>query len=104
MWRFITDISAVISTEWAEKKIKTVPYSAKSINIIDMMETRTILRTISEQFIVSKTESTSFIKKLCVVVLVSAFKNKNSLRTIEARIVQTLKNNEAGPKFTGSYF
>ena len=47
MWRFIADLSAVINTEWAEKKIKTVPHSAKSI--IDMMETRTILRIISEQ-------------------------------------------------------
>ena len=33
----------------------------------------------------------------------STFKNKNSLRTIEAQIVQKLKNNEARPKFTGSY-
>ena len=33
----------------------------------------------------------------------SIFKNKNSLRTIEAQIVQKLKNNEARPKFTGSY-
>ena len=30
----------------------------------------------------------------------STFKNKNSLRTIEAQIVQKLKNNEARPKFT----
>ena len=44
MWRFITNLSEVINTEWAEKKIKTVPHSAKSISIIDMMETRTILR------------------------------------------------------------
>ena len=29
--------------------------------------------------------------------------NKNNLRTIEAQIVQKLKNNEAQPKFTGSY-
>ena len=29
--------------------------------------------------------------------------NKNNLRTIEAQIVQNLKNNEARPKFTGSY-
>ena len=29
--------------------------------------------------------------------------NMNSLRTIEARFVQKLKNNEARPKFTGSY-
>ena len=28
--------------------------------------------------------------------------NKNNLRTIEAQIVQTLKNNEPQPKFTGS--
>ena len=33
----------------------------------------------------------------------STFKNKNSLRTIEAQIVQKLKKNEARPKFTGSY-
>ena len=33
----------------------------------------------------------------------STFKNKNILRTIEAQIVQKLKNNEARPKFTGSY-
>ena len=49
MRHLITDLSAVIDTEWAEKKIKTVPHSAKSISMIDMMETRTILRTISEQ-------------------------------------------------------
>ena len=40
---------------------------------------------------------------LTVVVLLSTFKNTNSLRTIEAQIVQKLKNNEARPKFTGSY-
>ena len=33
----------------------------------------------------------------------STFKKKNSLRTIEAQIVQKLKNNGARPKFTGSY-
>ena len=33
----------------------------------------------------------------------STFKHKNSFRTIEAKIVQKLKNNEARPKFTGSY-
>ena len=33
----------------------------------------------------------------------STFKNKNSLRTIEAQIAQKLKNNEDRPKFTGSY-
>ena len=49
MWRFIADLSAVINTEWVEKKIKTMPHSAKSISVIDMIETRTILRTILEQ-------------------------------------------------------
>ena len=29
--------------------------------------------------------------------------NNNSLRTIEVQFVQKLKNNEARPKFTGSY-
>ena len=48
MWRFITDLSAVINTEWAEKKIKTVPHSAKSINIIDMIETRTTSEQLSK--------------------------------------------------------
>ena len=33
----------------------------------------------------------------------STFKNMNSLRTIEAQIVQKLENNEARPKFSGSY-
>ena len=33
----------------------------------------------------------------------STFEQKNSLRTIEAQIVQKLKNNEGRPKFTGSY-
>ena len=33
----------------------------------------------------------------------STFKNKNSLRIVEAQIAQKLKNNEARPKFTGSY-
>ena len=33
----------------------------------------------------------------------STFKNKNCLRTIEAQIMQNLKNNEARPKLTGSY-
>ena len=40
---------------------------------------------------------------LIAVVLMSTFKNKNSIRTIEVQIVQKLKNNEARPKFTGSY-
>ena len=96
-----------------------MPHSAKSISIIDMMETRAILRTISEQLSKLKNNEprpkfTSFIKKKCVfgvfgelfltvVVYMSTFKTKNSLRTIEAQIVQKLKNNEARPKFTGSY-
>ena len=33
----------------------------------------------------------------------STFKNKNSLRTIEAQTARKLKNNEARPKFHGSY-
>ena len=35
----------------------------------------------------------------------STFKNKNNLRTIEAQIVQKLKNNldEARPKFTACF-
>ena len=33
----------------------------------------------------------------------NTFKNKDSLRTVGAEIVQKLKNNEARPKFTGSY-
>ena len=33
----------------------------------------------------------------------STFKNKNSLRRIEAEISYKIKNNEARPKFTGSY-
>ena len=41
---------------------------------------------------------------LTVVVLMSTFEHKNSLRTTETQIVQKLKNNEARPKFTGSYF
>ena len=40
---------------------------------------------------------------LTAVVLTSTFEHKNSLRSIEAQIVQKLKNNEARPKFTGSY-
>ena len=40
---------------------------------------------------------------LIVIVLVSTFKNKNSLRSIEAEISQKIKNNETRPNFTGSY-
>ena len=35
--------------------------------------------------------------------MMSTFEHKNSLRIIEAQIMQKLKNNEAPPKFTGSY-
>ena len=48
MSRFIADLSVVINIGWAEKKIKTVPHSAKSISIIDMMETRTISEQLSK--------------------------------------------------------
>ena len=41
---------------------------------------------------------------LTVVVFTITFEHiRDSLRKIEARIVQKLKNNEAQPKFTGSY-
>ena len=83
-------------------------HSAKSISIIDMMETRTILRTIQNNYPKLKNNEpqskfTSFIKKtervfgvfwelfLTIVVLMGIFKNKNSLRAIEAQIVQKLK-------------
>ena len=33
----------------------------------------------------------------------SIYEHKNSLRTIEAQIVQKLKNNETRAKFTGPY-
>ena len=33
----------------------------------------------------------------------STFKNKNSLRTMEAETSYKIKNNEARPNFTGSY-
>ena len=46
--RFIADLSAIINTGWAEKKIKTVPHSAKSISIINMIETRTISEQLSK--------------------------------------------------------
>ena len=46
----------------------------------------------------------SYFLLLTVVVLMSTFKNKsNSLRTTKAKISQKVKNNEARPKFTGSY-
>ena len=49
MWRFIADLPAVKNTEWAEKKIKTVPHNVKGMSKTDVMETKTIFRTISEQ-------------------------------------------------------
>ena len=48
MWQFIANLSVAINTEWAEKKIKTVPQSAKSISIIDKIETRTISEQLSK--------------------------------------------------------
>ena len=48
MWRFITDLSAVINTEWAEKKIKTVPHSAKSLSAIDKNIFKTNFGTITQ--------------------------------------------------------
>ena len=44
-----------------------------------------------------------FLLSLMLLILWILLKNKNSLRTIEAQVVQKLKNNEARPKFTGSY-
>ena len=38
-----------------------------------------------------------------LTIISTKSKIKNKLRTIEAQIVQKLKNNEARPKFTGSY-
>ena len=35
--------------------------------------------------------------------LMRTFKNKNTLKTIEDEISKKIKNNEARPKFTGSY-
>ena len=66
MWRFIAEISAVINTEWAEKKIKTVPHSAKSISIIDMMELRKIYPKLKNNE--PRPKFTGFIKKLVFVV------------------------------------
>ena len=93
-----------------------MPHSAKSISIIDMMETRTILRTIIQNLRTTSLGQNLLVllKKKCVfevfwelfltvVVLMSTFKTKNSLITIEAQIVQKLKNNNSRPKFTGSY-
>ena len=48
MWRFIIDVSAGINTGRVEKKVNTVPHGAKSISIIDMIETRTISEQLSK--------------------------------------------------------
>ena len=104
MWRFIADLSAVINTVWAEKKIKTEPHSAKSRSIIDMIETRTT--SLGQNVLVEIKKRVFWVfweLLLTVVVFTNTFKNKNSLRTIEAQIVQKLKINEARPEFTGSY-
>ena len=42
-------------------------------------------------------------QELFLIVLISAFEHKNSLRTIEAQIVQKLKIDVGRPKFTVSY-
>ena len=52
MWRLFVGFSAVRNTQWAEKKIKTVPhvflktklklYDSAEVCIMGMMETRTI--------------------------------------------------------------
>ena len=39
----------------------------------------------------------------CIIDMMRLEICKNNLRTTEAQIVQKLKNNEARPKFTGSY-
>ena len=39
----------------------------------------------------------------CFMSLMRTFKNKNTLKTIEDEISKKIKNNEARPKFTGSY-
>ena len=49
-------------------KMKTVPHSAKIISIIDMMETRTIVRTISEQLFKAFKRTTSLGQNLLVIV------------------------------------
>ena len=77
MWRFIAGLSAVRKTEWAEKKIIIVPH------------------------VFLKTKLTLFMTSILEVYNWHDG-NKNSLRTIEAQIVQNIKNNEARPKFTGS--
>ena len=61
--------------EWAEKKIKTAPH----------MFLKTTLKLLWSAKLYNWRDG-----------------NKNNLRTIEAQIVQKLKN-EARPKFTGSY-
>ena len=75
---FTGGLSAVINTEWAEKKIKAVPYV-----FCDSEE---------DQYVYTSICGDNWHDG-----------NKNNLRTIEARIVQKLKNNEPRPKFTGSY-
>ena len=79
-----------------------MPHSAKSISIINMIETRTISEQLSKPYKNNEPRpkfTGSYKKKrifrvlelfLTVVVLMSTFRKKNSLRTIEAQIVQKL--------------
>ena len=77
-----SDLSAVINTGWAKKKIKTVPHSAKSISIIDMIETRTIWTTsLSQNLLVLTKQKRVFTLLelfLTVVVFMSTFKTKKN--------------------------
>ena len=95
-------------------------HSAKSRRIIDMIRNKNNFKN-NFRTIIQNIRTTSLgqnllvlIKKsvylesfqelfLTVVVLISTFEHKSSLRTIEAQIVQRLKNNEARPKFPGCY-
>ena len=95
-------------------------HSAKSRRIIDMIRNKNNLKN-NFRTIIQNIRTTSLgqnllvlIQKsvylecfqelfLTVVVLISTFEHKSSLRTIEAQIVQRLKNNEARPKFPGCY-
>ena len=87
MWRFIADLSAVISTGSAEKKIKTVPHSAKGISIIHIIETRTILRTISKQL--SKTSIRTSLPKFT-----GSYKNKRVFGVFSGAISYCCCSNE----------
>ena len=62
------------------------------------------LETLSERRKKSKLYRTCFVTVAkCIYGNNKPLLNKNSLRTIEVQFVQKLENNEARPKFTGSY-